>query len=371
MQVASANFWLSASLNCVDLAAMLVQATPSVLGGKHETSDLFQLPHITFESVKALRMRKKCIKSISQLMQVPLQERIEIISSLGFDETQCNNILSVACERPELGFKSAEFKCLGEELIVPGCLVTFIVKLEATNSEGESLAHGVPTVTSSSNETPKDLAGPALTDLAESDDEDELLDNGDGEGKHIKVSRLTRLISGTYWMNPNRPVHCPYFSAVDFEGSGAKRASYCLFFAGKNDRIVGVPLHINNLVPRSPYLKNGATGIRTLKIQFQAPPQPGTYQFQVVLQCDSYIGLMVKQDVKLVVKMLPRETEQTRAASDLNAWQDFDKDENEDRELIESLQQANIWIPNNASRPPPEFSDSSSESDGFESSDEE
>lgn len=40
----------------------------------------------------------------------------------------------------------------------------------------------------------------------------------------------------------------------------------------------------------------------TLRCQFQAPPQPGEYKFQMHLLSDSYVGMDIKHDITLMVE---------------------------------------------------------------------
>lgn len=42
--------------------------------------------------------------------------------------------------------------------------------------------------------------------------------------------------------------------------------------------------------------------VQTLKMQFGAPPQPGSYTFVMHMICDSYIGMDTKMEVTLVVE---------------------------------------------------------------------
>ncbi|KAJ9625826.1 secretory subunit [Taxawa tesnikishii (nom. ined.)] len=57
--------------------------------------------------------------------------------------------------------------------------------------------------------------------------------------------------------------------------------------------------------------------VQTLKMQFQAPPQPGEYKFQMHLLCDSYVGFDDKREVVMIVED-PSKAEEVEEEDDIS-----------------------------------------------------
>jgi len=57
--------------------------------------------------------------------------------------------------------------------------------------------------------------------------------------------------------------------------------------------------------------------VQTLKMQFQAPPQPGQYRFQMHLVCDSYVGFDYKQEAILDIED-PAKAEEMESDDDIS-----------------------------------------------------
>jgi len=57
--------------------------------------------------------------------------------------------------------------------------------------------------------------------------------------------------------------------------------------------------------------------VQTLKMQFQAPPQPGQYRFQMHLVCDSYLGFDYKQEAVLDIED-PAKAEEVESDDDIS-----------------------------------------------------
>jgi translocation protein SEC63 len=335
LQISAARSWLPQSLNCLEISRMVIQAVPSAWNHM-ESSDLMQLPYFSATLVKHLRNRKKPIKSIAQLMALAPPDRVEMLKTGGLDDVQVKDVLTVAREYPIVTIDKAFFECAGEKEITPNSLIAFVLRLKAVKYEGEpDDAPASPlTAKKTSLENNSDAQKPAVEeedDLA--DDEDDFDDEGNPRGTK-RTSRLTKLLTGAYWTNPNKPVHCPYFANVE-PGTKEKRPTYLMFLTNpRNNRIIGNPTYINNLVAKSYSDATGPGGYRTVKFRFQAPPQAGTYVFGVLVSCDALMGIELRQEVRLTVVDPPKDDdEESRAKMVKDAWRDLEEEERLEREL--------------------------------------
>ncbi len=132
LQICTAQFWLQQSLFAVEICRMVIQAVPSAW--KHtESSELFQLPYFNAEKIKNLKYRKRAIKTIPQLMQIPAAERKTVLEDDGFNQEEIQNITVVGETVPHVTIEDAFFHCVGEPVITPGSLVTFVLVLRAVH----------------------------------------------------------------------------------------------------------------------------------------------------------------------------------------------------------------------------------------------
>ena len=347
LQIATAHFWLQQSLHCIEVSRMIIQAVPSSWNHM-ESSELMQLPHFQASLVKHLRNRKKPIKTIAQLMALPWKERLDIMTTGGLNDSQASDVIAVAREYPIVTIDKAYFECSGEEFISPNSLVTFVLRLKARNhvgeknlvsevvaSEGNSSAVTSPTTKkkkSGSEPVSPTSDTSSNNDFVLGDDDEEGAVDDDGQPK--RSSKLTKLLSGAYWQNPNKPVHCPFYPELQPNEELKKRPSFLMWLSNpRNNRIVGSPILINNLVPKTAAEDSSESGYRVARFRFQAPTQVGTYQFTVVVSCDSYIGMELRQDVRMVVKDVPKVDEEKREKMMEQAWMDLEEEERLDREM--------------------------------------
>lgn len=325
LQLCSAHYWLYQSMHCVEISRMLIQGVPAVWNHM-ESSDLMQLPHFSANVIKHLRNRKKPIKSVPSLMSLSPTDRIDILKSSGLDSNQVDDVLAVGREFPIVIIETAVFECSGESVISPDSLVTFVLKLKAVKYGGESNdAPSSPLFSKKSDEKENKHETKKQNEIVANYDSD----NSDDESSK-NSSKLTKLLSGVYLENRNVPVHCPYFPS-DGLSSSKKRPVYLVWLANpRNNRIVGNPIQVHNLVPR---FYDEDPSVKTVKFRFQAPPQTGNFTFTVFVMSDSYIGSDLKREVKLSVVDIPKDIEERQQKTAKEAWKDLEEEERIEREL--------------------------------------
>jgi translocation protein SEC63 len=100
------------------------------------------------------------------------------------------------------------------------------------------------------------------------------------------------------------------------------------------------------------------TGEKSVRLQFQAPPKAGQWEFQVYVKCDSVIGCDAAMDLKMVVEDAP-------------AYEEFDDDISEpDEDTIAGQMQAirSGKIPGEVGEPAPKKQKQKVQRDEYEDS---
>ncbi|CAJ0847075.1 4504_t:CDS:10 [Entrophospora sp. SA101] len=244
LEIALAHRWLQTTIRCMELSQLLVQAMWI------NDNPLIQLPYITIDVLKAMKIKKKVIRNIGQFRNMNEEERRNLLKSLS--DLEYGTVLHVANSYPILEIVQAVFKVTGDDIITPGSIVTCILKVKLAGTK--AVSKNINNVKNNkSNKT-----------------QDELL-FGSSKRKEIKEK--------------SDFVHAPYLARD-------KKPYWWIFMADeKHDRIIIEPVKVTDIVTK-----------RTFKFQFQAPREPGLYSFTFYFKSDSYFGADIKKDMKLDVK---------------------------------------------------------------------
>ncbi|KAF9584575.1 secretory subunit [Lunasporangiospora selenospora] len=264
IQITTTRQWLTVSLALMEMSQLLVQ------GLYFHDSPLQQLPYVDIDAIKALKGKNQ-LKSISGFMDLDREER-EALLKQGTTPAQADQVAVVAKQYPELKVRKAFFKVAGDNIITPGSLCTFILKVRAS-------LPGDPDDEEDEPLTDKDAVNALFEDVDSEEDED-------GNIKPKKADKSQPL---------SPPVHAPFFP-------GDKKPFWWIMLGDhKNNRIVVSPTKVSDI-----------TRSKTIRIQFQSPPRPGQYSFQLFIKSDSNLGADVEQDMTLTVldaSQLPPELE--------------------------------------------------------------
>jgi translocation protein SEC63 len=275
-----------------------------------ESPPLLQLPHFDEQTVKAIeeQLDQRSHLTIQAFMNFPDARRRELASSAGLSTPQLDTAISVASQLPRLVIERTFFKVTGEKHIIPNSLVQFVVK-----------ARFIPPGT-------RDIPDVHPSDLEDIDpDETDTKANARADPAEQKQHQppLT---------------HAPHFSRDH-------SPRWHLFLADARQGKVAVPPFTFTTFDK-PILDEAGKptfAVQTLKMQFQAPPQPAHYKFQMHLACDSYIGFDDKRDVVLSVED-PSSIEEAE-------WEDEDISEPEEGEFFASCldtRRSNTWLTRNS-----------------------
>ncbi|KAG0324408.1 secretory subunit [Dissophora globulifera] len=252
IQITTARQWLSVSLFLMDMSQILVQ------GLYFHDSPLQQLPFVNVEAVKALKGKNQ-IKSISQFMELDRVDRVALLKG-NTTADQIDQVPTVAKQYPQLKVIKAFFKVAGDNIITPGSLCTFILKVSAVSP-------GDPVV---EEESKSDKEGVDALFEGEVDSEED-------EDGNIKPRKESKAIAPS--------VHAPKFP-------GEKKPYWWIVLGDqKNNRIVVAPTKVTD-VTSTP---------KTIRIQFQSPPRAGEYSFNLFIKSDSILGSDILQDMTLTV----------------------------------------------------------------------
>ncbi|KAF2010951.1 DnaJ-domain-containing protein [Aaosphaeria arxii CBS 175.79] len=232
-------------------------------------SALEQLPHFTPEIAAAAEAeRSKTHLTVQEFMRLPVQERKARVVKPGLlTEAQFQQASAIASQIPVLNVERAFFKVVGERFVTPSSLVQFVVK-------GRFIppgAAGIPQV------KPADLE-----DIDPEEGDLSALRKDDKAGE-----------------KPIQPplAHAPYYARDH-------APKWHIFLADSKQGKVAVPPFSFSTFDK-PILDDAGKltyNVQTLKMQFGAPPQPGTYTFVMYMVCDSYLGMDTKMEVTLVVE---------------------------------------------------------------------
>lgn len=237
----------------------LIQALPP------KASPLFQLPHVTPAVVDAIEGGSKIHTSVQQFMDKPDAERRRLAVGKGLmTEAQYQEAVAVSQQLPYLRIEKAFFKVTGERFIIPGSLVSLVVK-------GRIIPPG-------STNVPK---------VKEADLEDP--DPAEGDIQALKADDNDRVLPPL--------THAPYYAR-------SHSPRWHIFLTDSKQGKMAVPPFTFTTFDRPIYTDDGkhTFNVQTLKAQFAAPPGPGHYTFVMHVVCDSYVGFDAKMEVTLVVE---------------------------------------------------------------------
>lgn len=234
-------------------------------------SALEQLPHFSPTVAKAAEAeRARSHLSIQEFMRVPEAERKSRLLTSGLlSQDQYSTAMSVASRIPLFNIEKAFFKVVGERFVTPSSLVQFVLKGRFIPAG----ANDIPEV------NPKDL-----------------LDIDPEEGDVAAITGRKNDRSG------EKPIQPPLAHAPYYARDHAPR--WHIFLADSKQGRVAVPPFTFSTFDK-PILDesgNPTFNVQTLKMQFGAPPQAGSYTFVMHMICDSYIGMDTKMEVTLVVE---------------------------------------------------------------------
>lgn len=203
-------------------------------------------------------------------MRIPADQRkARVVASGRLSEAQFSKAMSVASKLPVLHVEKAFFKVVGERYVTPSSLVQFVLKARFIS----------PGATNIPDVNPKDLLD---------------IDPEEGDVAAITGRKDDR--------SDEKPIQPPLAHAPYYARDHAPR--WHVFLADSKQGRIAVPPFTFSTFDKPILNDDGKPtyNVQTLKMQFGAPPQPGSYTFVMYMICDSYIGMDTKMEVTLVVE---------------------------------------------------------------------
>ena len=195
-----------------------------------------------------------------------------------------NEAVAVARQLPLLNVEKVFFKVMGERFITTGSLVQFVVKARVIPPGSAN----VPEV----NELDLEDIDPDEGDL------DAILGRKSPQNAKAKVLEGDTSTS----TDAEKPLQPPLAYAPYFPRDHSPR--WHVFLSDSKLNKVAVPPFTMTTFNKPLLDDDGKPtfNMQTFKMQFQAPPQAGSYPFVMHLICDSYIGMDSKREVVLKVE---------------------------------------------------------------------
>ncbi|KAI9299249.1 Sec63-domain-containing protein [Neoconidiobolus thromboides FSU 785] len=260
-QIALAQNWIHATLLCMELSQMIIQAVP------YKASPLLQLPNLSNEMIRSLKGKQRNLKNVLEFIKLDDTLRRSLLSSLS--DSEYKETISAGLKFPVLKLQAGYIKVLGDDVITPSAILTCVIKLKLSTVEEEI----------------SELNAHDENNTVDSDDS--LVDDED--------SHVRSFLSKASQSHLVPPVHAPYFPAD-------KRSDWWIVIGDLNTgRMLINPTKVTDLVDKT-----------TLKFNFQGPPEPGNYSFNLMVKSDSYLGCDLRKEMAFVVEpasILPEESE--------------------------------------------------------------
>lgn len=249
-------------LSTYQMAQALTQAIPPT----KLSLPLLQLPHFNPDIIQKIETKTESTSkehlTVQSFMALPAEQRQALAQAAGLPNDRLKQAEQVARQLPYLRVEKAFFKVQGEKYIIPSSLVQLAVKARFI-PPGTSK---IPPVSEADLEDPD----PAEGDLK--------AQNKEIEQHHIPLA------------------YAPYLPRD-------RAPQWHIFLADSRQGKIAVPPFRFSTFDKPAFKEDGTPTFEvvTMKMQFQAPPQPGEFKFTMHMVCDSYVGFDYKQDVTLVI----------------------------------------------------------------------
>jgi translocation protein SEC63 len=237
LHIAIARNWLNVTAQILDFSQIITQAMLP-----HQ-SPLFQLPYVDRTMLKHFSTKKRNIASISEFLKLTTEDQKDLLRQL--DDRQFHAVVEVAKQIPQVKIVDAEYSVFGETAIVPSSLVTLSVKFRCVFD----------------NHDPKE--------------DDNSIPDPEEEKKQKQ-----------WWLKKDvveKQPYCPYFP-------GTNQPVFTVILANQN---IGRLINSTRVA--------GLYQDHVVRLQFQSPPEPGSWTFQVYVKNDTFFGSDAQINLKVFV----------------------------------------------------------------------
>lgn len=179
LQISLARGWLETSMKIMEVSQLLAQ------GITHNDNPLLQLPLMNYNVLADCRYKKRSVRSVRQLMEAPEEDRKRMLTE-SLSEQQYQEVSAAASSHPCVDVPLATLKVIGDTVILPGSIVTFLVKIRHRKMS-EAVAED-----SDTDEAKKPLSD-SEADFLMLKEDDELLGNGKAGFAHTPFLPMVHL----------------------------------------------------------------------------------------------------------------------------------------------------------------------------------
>ncbi|KAG9081434.1 secretory subunit [Ceratobasidium sp. UAMH 11750] len=252
--------WAASSLQLMHLHAYLAQAIlPSPLIESPSTA-LLQYPNIKKEDTLTVRSG----------------EVSDLLSHLG-DKDRASSVRAAAASSGKLEIVDAKFKVIGERIVTPNAIVNLVFRAQVA-----------PRVKSEADKEEKELSVDEAKAAAKT-----LEDRGNA---FLATRHETEPLPEGETEEDVRYAHAPRWP------ENRKPSWWVMICNQPGDKVIFGPQKFSDVPEAVP----GASGLsakgRLYKLQFQSPPNVGTYAFRAVFVSDTFVGDDLAMDLSLTVE---------------------------------------------------------------------
>ncbi|CAE6422386.1 unnamed protein product [Rhizoctonia solani] len=264
--------WAASSLQLMHLHAYLAQAIlPSPLIESPSTA-LLQYPNVKREDTASLRSG----------------DVSELLSNLG-DKDITSGVRAAAVNSGKLDIIDAKFKVIGERIVTPNAIVNLLFRAQV-----------VPRVKSEGKDKETELSVDEAKAAAKALDEREntFLSTRHEAEPFEETAEVTKYAHAPHWPENRKP------------------SWWVMICNQPGDKVIFGPQKFTD-VPEASGVTSGVSAKgRLYKLQFQSPPQVGTYAFRAVFVSDTFVGDDLAMDLSLTVEDVSALTTEEAGAED-------------------------------------------------------
>ncbi|WFD31772.1 secretory subunit [Malassezia sp. CBS 17886] len=250
------------------LRAMIPRVVQALPLHSRAVDELLQLPHMTDAlATEAAQSGTVGARGMQAFWKVPDAERRQMLIGPGkMTPAQYDECMRTLGEWPRIELVDAYFTVVGEETVTTGAIMQLVIKIRLLplKRDGSLLANG---------------------HRLDAKDKSAFSSVRAGTGAELEAST-----DGNLGKQPSGVAHAPFFAEE------RKPQWFIQMGDQKNDNVIVAPVKHADVGPNQ---------TRVIRINVQAPPEPGVYTFMVEVSSDSYLGSSAVQLMKLHVEEAP------------------------------------------------------------------
>lgn len=286
LQVALAHNWLDLTNKIQHAVQCFVQAVP--MCEEAAVAELLQLGGMRLTNAREIVAKSDLGREgIQGFYKLKDKERRDLVGVKEVGEKQYDHMVKVAGDWPRIELVDAYFKVSGEKSVTTTAIVQFVVQVRALPPKKDAVlladgvrgggeVNGLPDVRSGEDDDEEDIPKGASVDAC--------CGGGGGGATKSATDKDGSSSDGRQAIGVARAPHFPH----------ERKPQWWVSIGDvKQNRVIVQPTKVTDI---------GPDATRTYSMQFQAPPNAGTYTFSAQIISDSYLGSSASKHVKLLVE---------------------------------------------------------------------